>query len=305
MGPQLVVLGALNVDLVVAGGPHLPGPGETVVGGRFSTHQGGKGGNQAVAAARALRGGPLEGRVAFLGAVGADAHGRAALSALDDEGIADDGCLVRTEAATGVALIVVAHDGRNQIAVAPGANLLLDPAGVARQVARLLAGGGVLLASLEVTVAAVEAAGRAARAAEATVILNPAPAQEAARGLVELADVITPNEVEAAALGGVAALRSVHPALTVITTLGSGGIRIDGPGGESHLPASHVRAVDTTGAGDAFNGALAAALLEGQDIPAAARRAIVAAGLSVTKTGAREGMPLRSAIEAAMASQGE
>ena len=301
MPPRLVVLGSINVDLVVAGGPHLPAPGETVVGGRYSTHQGGKGGNQAVAAARALRGGPLDGRVSFVGAVGADMHGRAALQALDDEGVSDEACLVRTEAATGVALIVVAHDGANQIAVAPGANLLLDPAGVGRQVGRLLADGGVLLCSLEILAGVVEAGCRAAREARATIVLNPAPAVQAARGLVALADLITPNEGELAALGGVPALRTAHPQLTVITTLGPAGVTTDGPGGERRLPAPPVRAIDTTGAGDAFNGALAAGLLEGRTVEEAARRAVVAAGLSVTVTGAREGMPIRSAIEAALA----
>lgn len=298
--PRLVVLGAINVDLVVAGGPHLPRPGETVVGGRYSTHQGGKGGNQAVAAARALRGGPFEGQVSFVGAVGADMHGRQALQALDAEGISDEACLVRTEAATGVALIVVAHDGANQIAVAPGANLLLEPAGVERRVAGLLDDGGVLLCSLEIPPAVVEAAARAARAAGATVILNPAPAIAAATRLVAAADLITPNEGELAALGGVAALRSAHPDLTVITTLGREGARLDGPGGERRLPAQQVRVVDTTGAGDAFNGALAAALLEGRPTDEAARRAVVAAGLSVTQAGAREGMRDRAAIEAAL-----
>jgi ribokinase len=300
--PRLVILGSINVDLVLAGSPHLPSPGETVVGGRFSTHQGGKGGNQAVAAARALRGGPLDGRVWFVGAVGADSHGRAALSALDDEGIADEACLVRAEAATGVALIVVAADGRNQIAVAPGANEHLDPAAVATQVSRLLADGGVLLASLEVPLAAVEAGLQAAHDAGAVTILNPAPVPAGVSGqdLAARAQVITPNEVEVAALGGPGGLRARHPGLTVITTLGPAGARVDGPQAQATLPAHRVRAVDTTGAGDAFNGVLAAGLLEGRSLDEAAHRAVVAAGLSVTVTGAREGMPLRSAIEAAL-----
>lgn len=301
MAAHLVVLGSLNVDLVVAGGSHLPRAGETVVGGRFATHQGGKGGNQAVAAARALRGGPLEGQVAFVGAVGADANGRAALEALDAEGIADEACFVRTEAATGVALIVVARTGANQIAVAPGANLLLDPEHVTRLVDRLLAEGGVLLASLEVPSGAVEAGLRVARERQATTILNPAPAITAAGRLVGLADIATPNEMELAALGGRAALRAAHPSLKVIETRGSEGVRVDGPDGAFELPAHVVPVVDTTGAGDAFNGALAAALLEGRPLAEAVQRAVVAAGLSVGVPGAREGMPLRSRIDAGLA----
>ncbi|HEX5451793.1 MAG TPA: PfkB family carbohydrate kinase, partial [Candidatus Limnocylindrales bacterium] len=242
MPGRLVVIGAINVDLEIAGGAHLPQPGETVVGGRFSRHQGGKGGNQAVAAARALRGGPQSGRVSLLGSVGADGNGRAALEALDAEGIDSRHVTLRPDAATGVALIVVARDGANQIAVAPGANAELDPERVGRAVADLLADGGILLASLEVPGPAVAAACRVAHDRGATVVLNPAPVAAGARSVVELADVLTPNELELAALGGSAELRAAHPNLTLVVTLGKDGARIDAPKGETHLPASRVRA---------------------------------------------------------------
>jgi ribokinase len=298
-GHGLVVLGSLNVDLVLAG-VRLPRPGETVTGGRFEIHQGGKGGNAAVAAARALRNGLADGAVAFVGAVGDDDHGRQALAALRREGIAVDRVAVRRGSPTGVALIVVAPDGENQIAVAPGANATLTAAEAELAVATLLAGGGVLLASLEVPKDAVVAAARAARAAGARFVLDPAPVGHAVAALLALADVVTPNEGELAGLGGLAALRGTHPDLRIAVTRGAHGVRLVEPAGVSDESALPVTAVDATGAGDTFGGVLAAGLLEGLPLPAAVHRANVAAGLSVTVAGAREGMPTRDEIERAM-----
>jgi len=299
---RLVVLGSLNVDLVVAG-VRLPAPGETVTGGRFEQHHGGKGGNAAVAAARALRGGPLEGRVALVGAVGDDDHGRAALQALRDEGIDVEAVRVLDAAATGVALIVVAPDGENQIAVASGANARLDAPSTEAAIRSLLADGGVLLGSLEVPADVVETGARAARAVGATVVLDPAPAGAFTRALAELADVLTPNEAELATLGGANGLLAGRPALRLAVTLGAAGVRLIGPGSaEAVLPPYRAgEAVDTTGAGDTFSGVLAAGLLEERSWRDAARRATIAAGLSVAVTGAREGMPLRAAIDPAEA----
>ncbi|HTS14429.1 MAG TPA: PfkB family carbohydrate kinase [Candidatus Sulfotelmatobacter sp.] len=296
---RVVVLGSVNEDLVVTGVP-LPRPGETVTGGRAEQHHGGKGGNAAVAAARALRGGPLEGRVAFVGAVGDDDFGRAAVQALVVEGIDVGRVAVLPDAATGVALIVVAPDGENQIAVASGANARAEPGAVEAAVRDLLADGGVLLANLEVPVVSVLAAARAARAAGATVVVNPAPAGGFHPDLADLADALTPNEGELAALGGAVALLRGRPGLRLAISLGARGVRLYGPDGEEALPAHPVaRVVDTTGAGDAFNGVLAAGLLEGREWREAAARATVAAGLSVGVAGAREGMPPRAAIDAA------
>ena len=300
-GPRLVVLGSLNVDLVVAG-VRLPGPGETVTGGRFEIHQGGKGGNAAVAAARALRGGPHQGAVAFVGAIGDDDHGRQAVAALRDEGIATEGVTVRSCFPTGVALIVVAPDGENQIAVAPGANATLTTAEAETAVATLLAGGGggVLLASLEVPAEAVTAAARAARAAGAAFVLDPAPVEQATAALLALASIVIPNEGELAGLGGLDALRQGLPELSVAITRGARGVTLVHGGGVRDEPALAVAAVDATGAGDTFGGVFSAALLEGQPLAAAVQRANVAAGLSVTIAGAREGMPTREEIERAM-----
>jgi ribokinase len=297
---RLVVLGSLNVDLVVAG-IRLPAPGETVTGGRFEQHHGGKGGNAAVAAARALRGGPREGRVAVVGAVGDDDHGRAALQALRDEGIDVAAVHVFDDAATGAALIVVAPDGENQIAVASGANARLEAAPTEAAVRSLLAGGGVLLGSLEVPADVVEAGARAAREVGATVVLVPAPAGALTPALGDLADVLTPNEVELATLGGVSGLIVGRPALRLAVTLGAAGVRLVGPDrADIRLPAYPAAVVrDTTGAGDTFSGVLAAGLLEERPWTEAARRATIAAGLSVAVAGAREGMPVRAAIDAA------
>ncbi len=295
--PLLVVLGAVNVDLVVRGVP-LPRPGETVLGGSFERHHGGKGGNQAVAAARALRGGPANGAVHFLGAVGDDAMGAEALEALRSEGVDVSHVSVVPNTATGVALIVVDEAGENQIAVAAGANATLT----SDDVEAGLEGFGpesVLLASLEVPLGVVRLAAERARELGGTVVLNPAPAAADAKALLDIVDVITPNERELSALGhDAASIRTAHPDLRVVLTLGERGAEIDGV---TNVSAPRVRAVDTTGAGDTANGVLAAGLLEGRALEDAVRRAVAAASASVTQDGAREGMPLREEIDASAA----
>jgi ribokinase len=295
--PVLIVLGAVNVDLVVRGVP-LPVPGETVAGGSFERHHGGKGGNQAVAAARALRGGPADGAARFLGAVGDDPMGTEALDALRMETVDVSHVSVAPDAATGVALIVVDEAGQNQIAVAPGANATLAPADVEAGLEGF-GPGSVLLVSLEVPLDVVRCAAERARELGGTVVLNPAPAVEAARSLLDVADVITPNEGELSVLGhNIASIRAAHPGLRVVLTLGERGAEIDGI---TAVSAPTVRAVDTTGAGDTLNGVLAAGLLEGRPLEEAARRAVGASSMSVTQAGAREGMPLRTEIDAALA----
>ena len=302
--PTLVVLGAVNVDLVVRGAA-LPAPGETVVGGVFSRHHGGKGGNQAVAAARALRGAPVESVVALLGSVGDDDLGRGALAALAAEGIDVRFANVVSGVSTGVALVVVDDAGENQIAVAPGANARIDPADVDAAL-EVLEKGSVVLASLEVPLGIVRLAAERCRALGASFILNPAPAVPGAADLLPFASVVTPNERELAALAGAGdadpapALVRRHPRLRVIVTRGAEGATLTDATGERSFPASRVSVVDTTGAGDAFNGALAAALLERRPIDDAVVRAVAAAGLSVTRPGAREGMPTREAIDRAL-----
>ena len=278
----LAVIGAINVDLVVSGAP-LPGPGETVVGGTFAQHHGGKGGNQAVAAAR---GGV--GRVAMIGAVGNDALGAGSIEALGQDGV-DTTHVLQAETATGVALIAVDANAENQISVAPGANSSSSPEHVTAALDALRP--TVILASLEVPLAAVQAAAGWSRQHGARFVLNPAPAGPGVEWLLPFANVITPNEGEARLLG------SVPAGVVVVQTRGAEGATILADGVRTDVPAPSVQAVDTTGAGDCFNGVLAVSLLEGSDLPDAVRRAVAAAALAVTVPGARAGMPTREALD--------
>jgi ribokinase len=303
-GDTLAVIGAINVDLVVRGS-RLPGPGETVVGGAFSQHQGGKGGNQAVAAARALG---THGRVAMIGAVGPDAFGEPARELLTLEGVDTTHVTVDRTASTGVALISVDAKGENQITVAPGANAGLTPAAVEGALDALWPSVGGVLASLEVPLHAVEAAARWARGRGVPFVLNPAPARPEAHDLLPFTRVVTPNAGELAILaaqaeeprGGAKRLAAGYEGLTVVVSLGDEGAIAFGPDGETRATAPKVRSVDATGAGDTLNGVLASGLLEGLVLAKALARAVTAAALSVTVVGAREGMPAREAIEAAM-----
>ena len=284
MTGSVVVIGAINVDLVVSGAP-LPAPGQTVTGGVFAQHHGGKGGNQAVAASRA-RGGQ---GVVIVGSVGNDVLGHDALEALRAEGVATS-VAMRPGVPTGVALICVGPDGENQISVAPGANAELTAGDVTSAFAQVHE-IGVVLASLEVSQAAVRAAAAWCTEHEVPFILNPAPVQPWTAELASQAAYVTPNEHELEAMG------SLPDAVVVVETRGQEGVVIRRGGEELRVEAPAVEAVDTTGAGDCFNGVFAAGLAEGLDVSRAAERAAAAAALSVTKVGAREGMPTREALE--------
>ena len=295
--PTVAVLGAINVDLVVSGAP-LPGPGQTLTGGTFAQHHGGKGGNQAVAARRALslrhirmfhrEGDPWTG-VWMLGAVGDDQLGVAALEALRANDVQTDHVLVTPNAPTGVALIAVGIDGENQISVAPGANAALEPSDVVGAFESLEP--HVVLVSLEVPDRTVRAALRWARDHDVTTILNPAPPQPWTRDVLALATYVTPNEHERDGLG------TIPEGVVVIETRGPEGAVIHRPdGSEEPVLAPNVPVVDTTGAGDCFNGVLAAAVASGTELSAAVTDAVLAASLSVGTAGAREGMPDVQAI---------
>jgi ribokinase len=305
--PAVIVIGAINVDLVIFG-PRLPEPGETVIGNRFGRHQGGKGGNQAVAAARALRGGRLDGSVAMIAAVGDDQFGREAVRLLEAEGVDCSSILVRPDVATGVASIVVDASGANMIALAPGANGTLTAGEAEAALARLVGPETVVLASLEVPLDAVLAAAYVAAAAGARFVLNPAPAPGVPPTLIHLAHYLTPNEVELNEIVPgfpgepqvqVRNLELADRQLHVAVTLGAQGVFASGPDGEAEFKALHVKVVDTTGAGDAFNGAFAAALAEGRPFLEAVRRGRTAGGLATTKAGAREAMPTAAEIDRA------
>jgi ribokinase len=316
MAPRVIVVGSVNVDLV-ATVDRLPVPGQTVTGGTFARHHGGKGGNQATAAAR------LGSDVAFVGAVGDDPFADEALAALESEGV-DVTELARLDGPTGVALILVDANGENLIAVASGANGLLSAGGVAASLRRLSVGADdVVVVSNEIPGDAVLAALRSGHAAGATTILNPAPATGLGIDAIRSSDVVVPNEGELAELvavldrsregpAGSAATDVVGRAVVLLAPSG-GGTR----GGRSvivtrgrlgavlvrddrdsvDLPPPDVAVVDATGAGDAFVGALAAGLARGCELEAAARRAVAAASLSTTKRGARGGMPTAAELD--------
>ena len=302
--PRVVVVGSANVDFTVALA-RLPQPGETVTEGTLLVARGGKGANQAVAARR------LGAEVRLIGCVGDDASGRELRQALADEGIGVEALATTTQAATGTALIVVDAEGRNQIAVAPGANRALTAADVDRRDADM-AWAEVVVVSLEVPLATARRALACARRHRALTILNPAPLPERGLDFLDLADYATPNEGEAARLTGltlagldqaasVAAAVRARGAGHAVLTLGAAGTFADGPGGSVHVPALAMTAIDTTGAGDAFNGALAVALAERRALADAVRFANAAAGLACTRRGAQPSMPSRAEVEQRLA----
>lgn len=298
MPATIVVVGSANTDLVVRV-PSLPRPGETMLGGTFASVGGGKGANQAVAAARA------GGRTRFVAALGDDAFGRQSRTALDAEGIDTSGVRHVADCPSGVALIVVDGRGENLIAVAPGANDRLAPADLD---AAILRDADAVLVQLEIPLDTVRHAVRLARAHGRRVILNPAPARDLDADLLHDVDCLTPNETEAEILTGVAvtdaasaeaAARRLLAAgpRAVVVTLGSRGALVATAAACTVVPGHPVTAIDTVAAGDVFNGCLAVALAEGGELVDAVRFANAAAAIAVTRRGARDSAPLRSEIE--------
>ena len=293
----MLVVGSINVDLVVSVAV-LPGRGETVAGGLFAQHQGGKGANQAVAAAR------MGARVAFVGAVGPDDYGRAALDELRAEGIDVSRITISslTAESTGIALIIVDGRGQNQIAVASGANARVDGRFVSKALRDSPVAGSVLLSNFEVRDDAVVAGAQFGAASGMTLLVNPAPARAIASELIALRPILIPNELEAEALTGerdpVAAgrLLAARTGNTVIVTIGARGAVIVTTSAVEHIPVPYVEVLDTTGAGDTFCGALAAEIAAGSDLSTAARVAVRAASLSTTARGARGAMPTRAMV---------
>ena len=304
MSGRFIVVGSVNVDLVVTT-ERLPGPGETVIGGRFARHHGGKGGNQAVAAAR------LGATTSFIGAVGDDTFGTDARFGLEAEGIDVDGLLTLPDDPTGVALILVDEKGENCIAVAGGANAALTSVQVRAAFKRLeLAPVDVVLVGHEIRTGATHEALRLARIAGATAILNPAPAGGLDGPTLDLADVLTPNEGELVTLAGAAGspaaqarrlLGADSGRRAVLVSLGPKGALLVADRRAHAIAAPRVAVVDTVGAGDTLNGALAAALAAGLDLDEAARQAVIAASLAVTRAGAREGMPTAAELGVSLA----
>lgn len=284
---DVVVVGSANLDLV-ATVDRLPVPGETVSARSYAEHPGGKGLNQAVAARRSGS------RTAFIGCLGRDAAGDALHRVMTEEGI--DAFVVDVAAPTGRALIAVDDHAENSIVVVPGANHQIG-IGVIDDHRSVLSSARVVLAQLEVPLDAVEAAFAIARLAGAITILNPAPAADLPPGLLSLCDIVMPNQTELSQLGGTATLLDAGVS-TVVTTLGARGIRVVTSDGSIDIPPYAVRAVDTTGAGDAACGALAASLAQGSDVVTAARRAAAAGALAATRAGAVPSLPTALEIDA-------
>jgi ribokinase len=302
-GGLVVVVGSINVDLVVRV-HRLPSAGETVAGGTLERHGGGKGANQAVAAAKAGA------QVRFMGAVGEDDFAEQALEELRREGIDVSGVVRTPEVATGVACIVVDDRGENQIAVALGANAELEPAAVTRWLDDAdLPPDAVCLLNFEILDPPLLAAARSAAAAGVTrILVNPAPARALPQPLLELGPILTPNagELEALSRGGGRSPQesawklSNRSGAPVVVTLGAQGAVLVSGETQCEVGAPVTEAVDTTGAGDAFNGALAAALAQGHELPDAVQRAVVAGSCSVAGRGARGGMASREEIDRRM-----
>jgi ribokinase len=299
---DVVVVGSINHDLTVMT-PRHPLPGETVLGTGHFSGGGGKGANQAVAVAR------LGGSVEMVGRVGSDSHGETLRSNLADEGVGISQVMVDPGSATGLALITVDEAAENTIVVSPGANSRLDTHQVERS-GGVIGSARVVLCQLDIPLEAVISAAGLSRG---IFCLNPAPGMELPPELLTRVDVLIPNLSELALISGVASAdprtalasaRMIEGARAVVVTLGAEGALIVEDGESHHIGAAAVSAVDTTGAGDAFCGALALALARGEPLVEAARWAMVSGALATTVPGAQASMPTKAEVEAFVSANG-
>lgn len=302
----ITVFGSINMDLV-ARTPRLPAPGESLTGHSFQTYPGGKGANQAVACAR------LGGATRMVGRVGGDAFSRELLAGLKSAGVDHEAVSIDSETSAGVALIAVDDVAENTIVMVPGANGRVDESDL-RRLEAALDGASVLLLQLEVPLPMVLAAAGAAHARGVRVVLDPAPAQPLPETIYEHLDFLTPNETEAGSLVGfpvdsletaAQAARALRDrgARNVVVKMGAQGVYALLEGEESFFQAFRVQAVDTVAAGDAFNGALAAALSEGRPVEEAIRWGLAGGALAVTRHGAQPAMPTRTELLALLQAQ--
>jgi ribokinase len=300
MSSKIVVVGSSNTDMIIKV-PHVPVPGETIIGGTFSTAAGGKGANQAVAAARA------GGDVTLVARVGEDMFGQQAKDGFVKDNINVDHVLNDKDAPSGVALIFVGEDGENSIAVASGANANLSPSDVESASDAILS-ADILIMQLETPLETVQKAATIASEKGVKVILNPAPACELSDDILSYVSILTPNESEAELLTGIKVQSEKDAAAaadalmakgieTVIVTMGAKGAFVVTADSKELVGGFSVKAVDATAAGDVFNGTLAVAMAEGKPLKEAVKFANAAAALSVTKLGAQPSAPTREEIE--------
>ena len=306
---QLIVLGSVNADHVLQV-PSFPRPGETLIGGNYQVIPGGKGANQAVAAAR------LNADIGFIACVGDDPFGINIRQDFEKDGINIDGVIVAKSTPTGIAMIQVSATGENSICLSAEANNKLDCAQIEPHLDKIR-GAKYLLTQLETPIEGIEYAAKVAKESGTKVILNPAPARPLSNELLACIDVITPNETEAEVLTGVTVTDdlSAHQAAlalhdkgieTVMITLGAKGVWLShsGEGNQGELiPGFRVEATDTTAAGDTFNGALVTGLLEEMPLEKAIKFAHAAAAISVTRFGAQTSIPSRQETDAFLAEQ--
>lgn len=296
---KIVVIGSTNTDMVIKTS-HLPLPGETILGGEFLMNPGGKGANQAVAASR------LGGDVAFISKTGNDIFGEQSVENLRREGVNTENIVVDQENPSGVALITVDSRAENCIVVAPGSNMTLKPDDIDKAIKQIEMADIVLL-QLEIPIETVEYTAQIAFRNEKRVILNPAPAQKLSDSILKTIYILTPNETEAEILTGVkvtntdTAKKAAQILLKksveiVIITMGANGAFVHTNSLSELIPAPEVKAVDTTAAGDTFNGALAVAVSEGFNIREAVQFANKAASIAVTRLGAQTSTPYRSEV---------
>ena len=296
---KIVVIGSTNTDMVIKTS-HLPLPGETILGGEFLMNPGGKGANQAVAASR------LGGDVAFISKTGNDIFGEQSVENLRREGVNTENIVVDPENPSGVALITVDSRAENCIVVAPGSNMTLKPDDIDKAIKQIEMADIVLL-QLEIPIETVEYAAQIAFRNEKRVILNPAPAQKLSDSILKTIYILTPNETEAEILTGVkvtntdTAKKAAQILLKksveiIIITMGANGAFVHTNSLSELIPAPEVKAVDTTAAGDTFNGALAVAVSEGFNIREAVQFANKAASIAVTRLGAQASTPYRSEV---------
>jgi len=298
---MITVVGSLNMDFVIST-EKIPRPGETVLGNSFRRIPGGKGGNQAASAAR------LGSKVTMIGAVGNDDLGEELIRSLKNDGVKTDYILKKDRISTGIASIVVERSGNNAITVVSGANYALAIEDVERY-HFVLEQSKVLLVQLETPLLTIKKALTIARRAECITILNPAPGMKLDKEILSNIDILTPNEIELELLSGcpVNSMDEIQSAgyrlmkkgvRQLIVTLGDRGCVSITPEGMTHYPARKVKVVDTTSAGDCFNGALAVALSEEMNMEDAITFAVSASALSVTKSGAQTSLPYRKDVDA-------